>query len=163
MGHVDAAQNSSGHVVVVGFDGSSTSQAALDWALAEAPRHGSDLDVVTAWRYPAQWAEGYNEKWADDEAALAARARRCAEDAVRRRVDGAAVPTWVHVHAVRGSAGQILVERSVDADLLVVGRRGRGQLASALLGSVSSACVHHAACPVVVVPEPADDDGDAPM
>jgi nucleotide-binding universal stress UspA family protein len=140
--------------IVVGFDASPSSQAALTWALAEARQRSCDLDVVTAWRYPGEWAEGFNEKWADDEAALAERARVSADAALCRCFEGAPPPAWVHVHAVRGSAGRVLVERSSDADLLVVGRRGRGALIGALIGSVSSECVHHASCPVVVMPDP---------
>jgi nucleotide-binding universal stress UspA family protein len=60
----------------------------------------------------------------------------------------------------------VLVAQARSADLLVVGSRGLGGFRELLLGSVSQACVHHAHCPVVVVPDPArlarEDDARVP-
>jgi nucleotide-binding universal stress UspA family protein len=50
-----------------------------------------------------------------------------------------------------GAPAAVLVEQAQGADLLVVGNRGRGGLASALLGSVSLHCVLHAPCPITIV------------
>jgi nucleotide-binding universal stress UspA family protein len=52
---------------------------------------------------------------------------------------------------MKGNAAQVLVEESAGADLLVVGNRGFGGFAEALLGSTGQHCVHHATCPVVVI------------
>ena len=52
---------------------------------------------------------------------------------------------------VEGRAGPLLVDAAEGADLLVVGSRGHGGLAEALLGSVGQYCVHHAPCPVVIM------------
>jgi nucleotide-binding universal stress UspA family protein len=54
---------------------------------------------------------------------------------------------------VLGDPAAVLLRESEHAELLVVGDRGRDEVARAMLGSVSQRCVHHAACPVVVVRE----------
>ena len=56
--------------------------------------------------------------------------------------------------AVEGQPAGVLLEQAADAELIVVGNRGRGGFESLLLGSVSQQVVHHAACPVVVVNRP---------
>ena len=56
------------------------------------------------------------------------------------------------VRAVSGIAAQELINASQDADLVVVGSRGGGGFSELMLGSVSTQVVHHAKCPVVVIP-----------
>jgi nucleotide-binding universal stress UspA family protein len=58
---------------------------------------------------------------------------------------------------VEGRPAGALLEAARSADLLVVGSRGRGGFAGLLLGSISAQCVHHAPCPVVVVPHGRED------
>jgi nucleotide-binding universal stress UspA family protein len=67
--------------------------------------------------------------------------------------EAAADVTGVQVRRIliEGDVKKLLVEMSRDARLLVVGNRGHSPLTELLLGSVSSYCVHHATCPVVVV------------
>jgi nucleotide-binding universal stress UspA family protein len=55
---------------------------------------------------------------------------------------------------VEGRPVTALIRESLDADMLVIGSRGRSGVAAVVLGSVSTAGVHHARCPVVVVPPP---------
>ena len=57
----------------------------------------------------------------------------------------------VRTQVVHGHPAQVLLDVADGADLLVVGGRGHGSFASALLGSVSQHCVHHARGPVLVV------------
>jgi len=52
---------------------------------------------------------------------------------------------------VHGHPDQVLLEAAADADLLVVGSRGHGSVADALLGSVGQYCIHHAHCPVLIM------------
>jgi nucleotide-binding universal stress UspA family protein len=60
---------------------------------------------------------------------------------------------------VRGDVETVLLDAAHNAELLVVGNTRRGALASAITGSLAQQCVHHARCPVVLVPDP-DDQAD---
>lgn len=143
--------------IVVGIDGSEHANRALAWALAEARAHGAALDVVSAWTLPAEWAQGYNPEWVVDLEAMGRRTADEAREAVASVYGSDELPDWITVTAVEGPAATILLERAEDADLIVVGTRGRGGISRLLLGSVSNAVIHHAPCPAVVVP--AEDRG----
>ena len=66
-------------------------------------------------------------------------------------VFGAAFPAGLRTRVVEGHPAQVLVEASQGAELLVVGGRGYGGFADALLGSVSTYCIHHAQCPLTII------------
>jgi nucleotide-binding universal stress UspA family protein len=139
-------------LIIVGVDGSENSRVALHWAYDEATHHGAALTAVTAWRRPALFMappygslppEGYETQPKDD--ALAMLERFTAELTARTpAVD-------VRTSIAEGNPAKVLIERSKEADLLVVGARGREGFAGMLLGSVSQHIVAHAECPVVVV------------
>jgi nucleotide-binding universal stress UspA family protein len=86
---------------------------------------------------------------------LAEVAARVLSQAVTETVDpaGPAEASNVKVSSMvcEGNAAQVLLQAAHGADLLVVGSRGHGGFAEALLGSVSQHCVHHAQCPIVIV------------
>ncbi len=132
--------------IVVGIDGSECSKDALRWAARQAGFTGAALDAVIGWQYPVfyGWAPGPQDF---DFGAAAGQALTGALDEVL----GAARPAGLRARVVDGRAAQVLVDASAGADLLVVGSRGHGGFAEALLGSVSQHCVHHAPCPVVVI------------
>lgn len=142
--------------IIVGVDGSDDSRRALAWALAEADLRNADLHVVIAWAFPYAWGRGFNSEWADDADFFAKAAEKEAEEAVAELLGSAARPTWLHVHAFEGSPAPVLLDLSRDADLLVVGSRGRGGFRGLMLGSVSSACARHASCPIAVIPAAED-------
>ncbi|MDB5733295.1 MAG: UspA [Variovorax sp.] len=143
--------------VVVGVDGSPGSQAALEYALVTAARRGAQVQVVSTFAIQLMWTGGYAPGVPEAGVARPGTERRARDMVVAARtaptvtaVPGAAeVHTEIIVSAVH--AAQFLVEAAVDADLLVVGSRGRGAVRSALLGSVALHCVTHATTPVVVV------------
>lgn len=136
--------------IVVGVDDSSGARAAVAWALREAGLRHATLDLVHAWTPP--WAEGFNTEWAADRAAFEKEAEAMMAAVAADAQVEAPSDIAPQLLVVAGEApGRALVEESASANLLVVGSRGRGGVASATLGSVSTACVHHANCPVVVV------------
>ena len=130
--------------VVVGVDGSPDSEVAVHWAERYAELAGADLTLVTAWHWPTSY--GVPMAWEGWDPAVDA------EQVVGKAAADLSLPQdRVHQLVQCGAAGDVLVRASVDALALVVGTRGHGTLAAAALGSVSSYCVHHANCPVVVV------------
>jgi nucleotide-binding universal stress UspA family protein len=135
--------------IVVGVDGSTGSQAALRFAIAEAKARNVEVDAVYAWHAP--YLDG-----APFVPVLPQLAKTAAADAAvaLHHVVQSAQPEGVEVNEtlVGGAPAEILLEQAKDAVLVVVGTRGRGGLASLLLGSVSQQVVHHARVPVVVVP-----------
>ncbi|MEU1283521.1 universal stress protein [Kitasatospora sp. NPDC005856] len=137
--------------IVVGVDGSESSERALRWAVRQAELTGGEVVAVIAWEYPTyHGARGWFPPGVTDEAALESRARQEADRAVRQAV-GEDPPVEVRTEARYGSPAGSLVEAARGADLLVVGSRGLGGFAGMLIGSVAQHCTRHATVPVVVV------------
>lgn len=134
--------------IVVGVDGSEGSKAALRWAVGQAELTGAKVEAVAAWEYPATY--GWAPMYSDDET-LPELTKKQVSETVRDTL-GAEAADLIGVTVTEGQSAHALLASSAGADLLVVGRRGRGGFAGLLLGSVSQHCVHHASCPVVVVP-----------
>lgn len=132
--------------IVVGVDGSEPSKAALAWAVSEARMRAAGVDAVTAWETPAPF--GYPMLVSD--VSWEELATQVVTDAVADVKDGAE-PVEITAKVFKGSAAQVLLEQSANADLLVVGNRGHGGFVEALLGSTGQHCVQHATCPVVVI------------
>ncbi len=131
--------------VVVGIDGSPAASAALDWAVAEADDRNAELVVVHAWR------DTYGTVIDDDEAHDLRRVDAALEldIAVERAREVARGP--VRGALVEGRAADAILNAGFDADLLVVGSRGRGALRSTLFGSVAHAVAERAKRPVAII------------
>ncbi len=148
------ASTGAGTGIVVGIDGSEGSQHALQWAAARVDRFGPIRPVV-AWHYP--W-------WAVPTGVPAGPPAPSAEEFEQRAEEEAnallaTIPADTHgpLTVYQGTAGEGIVSVGSSAALIVVGTRGRGAVADAVLGSVSSHVVRHAPVPVAVVP------ADAPL
>ncbi|MTD59195.1 universal stress protein [Amycolatopsis pithecellobii] len=132
--------------VVVGVDGSPTSAAALGWAVRQAQLTGSDVRAVTAWSYAPAFDPGWGKRTVQD--IEQAHRRELAEFVDLARVPG----VQIRAELTEGDPAEVLLAASRDADLLVLGRHGRGMVLRALLGSVSAKCLRAATCPVVILP-----------
>jgi nucleotide-binding universal stress UspA family protein len=130
--------------VVLGVDGSPASEAATAIAFQEAAQRGVDLVAVHAWsdsKLLAVPGVDWSAMAADEEAVLAEQLAGMVEkypDVTVRRV------------VVNDQPTRHLVEQSENAQLLVVGSRGRGGFAGMLLGSVSTALAHDVQIPLIV-------------
>jgi nucleotide-binding universal stress UspA family protein len=138
--------------VVVGVDGSEGSRKALRWAAAEATARGDDLELVHVWEPPQAYAPHGLGAYPLDPEPIRDAARSLLEDLVSE-ARALAPKIDIRGELVEGAPAQALLEHARTADLLVVGSRGLGGFKSLLLGSVSQQVVHHAPCPIVIVPE----------
>ncbi|MEV0592443.1 universal stress protein [Nonomuraea cavernae] len=137
-----------GRRVVAGDDGSDESEAAVQYALEQARARGVPLYVVFAWQMSIAppLAAGYSKilEGAREQEILMA-----AERVMPWREKNPDVE--IIGEQVVGHPADVLIQAGGTADLVVVGSRGLGGFASAVLGSVSHAVLHHVNCPVAVV------------
>lgn len=135
---------------VVGVDGSALSVEALAWALAHTDDQ-TEIEAVLGWTYPTTAIPG---------PAISSRSRfeAQANEILTTAVNAAGDATGIYdrnvlTRAEYGDARAVLRDRAENADLLVVGARGRGGVRHLLLGSVATALVHQPRVPTVVVPD----------
>ena len=131
-------------VIVVGVDGSPSSQRAVRWASEQAKLTGATLRAVSSWRWPNYITivpPGVD---------LASDTRRTLDEVLEVALAGSE-DLSVTRHVIEGPPGPALLTQAEDASLLVVGAQGRAAFPGMLLGSVAEYCVRHGSCPVVVV------------
>lgn len=128
--------------LVVGLDGSDAAQTAADWAFDLAEVRAARLRVVSV-RGPQQ-LDVFGAP-----AESAADTERRVADAIASHRD-LHPDVQVDLRVLDGHPAEVLSEQAADADLLVVGSRGRGGFTGMLLGSVSQGVMWKAACPVMI-------------
>lgn len=140
--------------IVVGVDGSTSSRAALRWAVRQAGLTGASVEAITAWQSPtlvglaSPFTEAEHSVGDDD------RIRDAAERVVRAAIaEATAQAPGVRVKAEvgEGSAAQFLLDAASGATMVVVGSRGHGGIAGTLLGSVGQTLAHHSPVPVLII------------
>ncbi|MDH6136318.1 nucleotide-binding universal stress UspA family protein [Kitasatospora sp. MAA4] len=143
--------------ILAACDGSDGSLWALDRAMTEAELFGLPLYVLAVVNpspggYPPGMAELVQESVERLTSSMADGLHRAVAAVERGR--GRPFGGGISLHVVLGRVVEVLLAASVGQHTLVVGTRGNGGFSRLLLGSVSTAAVHHAACPVLVVPAP---------
>jgi nucleotide-binding universal stress UspA family protein len=138
--------------IIVGVDGSPASDAAVSWAAHDAVIRDIPLTLMHVANPAAStWSQAplLDEfaEWQEAEGrGILANASKIAHDIAN---DTAQIT--INGELQFSAPGPTLVDRSEDAELIVVGTDGRGALARGLLGSISSGLVRHARCPVAVI------------
>lgn len=132
--------------IVCGYDGSPTSEAALDWAGRLARCCGAEVIIVGVYDWNPMIGDATNQEMLDGLGADL--------EAVVPRLSERGVPCRTITQT--GDSRSVLLAEAYghEADMIVVGSRGRSQIAEILLGSVAHFLTHHSRIPVVVVPQP---------
>jgi nucleotide-binding universal stress UspA family protein len=140
--------------IAVGVDGLPAGEPALALAFEEAALRDARLRAVHVWSDPGTTGPGGMTPLIYDPESVAADHTRWLNDALARwREKYPEVEVVIEV--VHGRPVRILSGVSARSDLLVVGTRGHGGFAGLVLGSVSHGLLHHAHCPLAVVPSAA--------
>lgn len=143
-----APEAARGHVVV-GVDGSEPSKQALRWAAFVAATTGATVDAIATWRL-----NGFTtgQRLMDNPGSFdqSGEVAKMLADTIAE-VFGDNPPADLNSLVEEGNAAKVLVEASRNANMLIVGSRGRGGFVGLMLGSVSTACSAHSACPVMVI------------
>lgn len=135
--------------IVIGLNGSPGARLALQWAADEARLRDATLRIVHTWDLPAVEAMSAS---IDLREATESEARDLATGLVQSVLGTTDVPGTLDI--VHGPAAQVLVARSHNAALLVIGTQAHTGIRRIVAGSVSHYCLSHATCPVVAVPGP---------
>ncbi len=138
--------------IVVGVDGSEYGDAALRTALAEAEEHGGQVTAVFAWQVPFSSFPGLYDRAELEQAGKSFLVERLSAIAPSPKVP-------VLPLVAEGDPAEALLAAAEDANLLVLGTRGRSRITGFLLGSVPSRCAAAAQCPVLLVKAPKDSAG----
>jgi nucleotide-binding universal stress UspA family protein len=149
----EAAGEAAGREVVVGQQGEPEDSAdVIGYAFEAAAARGATVRAVRAWTLPTVFTYSPSSMTLADEAG--------GLEQYEHKALGEALAPWrqrfpdvpVVEHVEMGSAGQVLLSVSRNAQLMVVGRRARRTAVGARIGSVAHGVLHHAECPVAVVP-----------
>jgi nucleotide-binding universal stress UspA family protein len=135
--------------IVVGIDGSPAAANALEFAIEEAQLRHAELHVTYAYTVMASPVTGSTGHDYYEQVETGAKEFLEKAKAAAPSTDGLSVE-WL---GVPGNPAEVLIDASKEATILVVGSRGVGGFLGLLMGSVSTQCVHHSHCPVLVVRE----------
>jgi nucleotide-binding universal stress UspA family protein len=136
--------------IIVGIDGSKEALSALRWAVDEARHRGATVEALHVWHF-VYMGDPMGISAVASMGDVEASAKLVVEEALAE-AGAAGAEVGLTGRAIEGAASKVLIEEAAEADLLVVGRRGRGGFLGLLLGSVAQQLAHHAPCPLVIVP-----------
>ncbi|MGW2022908.1 universal stress protein [Streptomyces decoyicus] len=138
--------------VLLGVGDSAKGSEAVRFAFREAAVRGCTLDAVRAWRCPAHETTDHPLLAGDPERYHEGRASAVLDEALEETA-GEYPTVRVRRATVEGAAHKVLIQRSAAADLLVIGAQRRDSHLGLQLGRVAHTALHHAECPVAVVPQ----------
>ncbi|MEI2778366.1 MAG: universal stress protein [Tetrasphaera sp.] len=135
--------------VVVGVDGSKASERALRWGRFIADNADATLEAVMAWQHTVEWAPVIPLELSID-VDQGEHAKQALHACTERAFKGKP-PKKLKLHTGEGYPAKVLIDRSKEAMMVVLGSRGHGGFSGLMLGSVSTLVARHGSCPVLII------------